>query len=141
MKVFFLVHETARKRCADYAIAAPDGWMVRFSEPKRKDIQSDKFHAMIGDIAKQCRFMEKKLDADDWKRLLVDAFAKVMRDAQTPIHHDGRVLPSLDFTRVVQLGIQTSEFYVKEAAQFIEYLYSYGAEHDVIWTEPKVQDF
>lgn len=137
MKTFFLVHEEARKRCSEYAMNAPDGWMVRYSEPKRKDIQNEKFHAMIGDIAKQCEFMGKKLDADDWKRLLVDMFAKVMRDLGTPLHHDGRVIPSLDFERVVQLGIQTRDFYVAEACNFIEYLYAFGADRDVRWSEPR----
>ena len=113
--------------------------MVQISEPKRKDVQNAKIHAMIGDIAKQCMFIGQKMDADDWKRLLVDMFAKVMRDLGTPLHHDGRVIPSLDFERVVQLGIQTRDFYVKEAAEFIEYLYAFGADNLVIWSEP-VQD-
>ena len=139
-KVFILVHSTARSLAADYVKnIAPDGWMVQISEPKRKDVQNAKIHAMIGDIAKQCMFMGKKMDSDDWKRLLVDMFAKVMRDMGTPLHHDGRVIPSLDFERVVQLGIQTRDFYVKEAAEFIEYLYAFGADNLVIWSEP-VQD-
>jgi hypothetical protein len=119
---------------------APDGWMVTVQEPTKKRIQEEKYHAMIGDIAKQVDFMGSKRDADDWKRLLVDAFAAAMRDAGTPIHHDGRVLPSLDFARVVQLGIQTKDFYVKEAAEFIEYLYSFGAMNNVDWSEPAERD-
>lgn len=94
------------------------------------------YHAQISDIAKQCTFMGRKHDADDWKRLLVDAFAKVMRDAGTPIHHDGRVLPSLDFERVVQMGIQTRRFYKAEASEFVEFLYAWGSQENVIWTEP-----
>ena len=135
-KVFNLVHQQARDNCSAFAQNAPDGWRVVFSEAKRKDVQSDKFHAMIGDIARHVTFAGKKYDADDWKRLLVDAFSQAMRDAGTPLHHDSRVIPSLDFQRVVQLGIQTREFYVKEAAQFIEYLYAYGSENDVEWSEP-----
>ena len=136
-RVFILAHAQARHNAAKYINEAPIGHMVVVTEPKRKDIQNEKYHAMLGDIAKCCTFMANKQDADDWKRLLVDAFAKVMRDAGTPIHHDGRVMPSLDYQRVVQLGIQTKDFYVKEAAQFIEYLYSFGAENNVRWTEPK----
>ena len=136
-RIFILAHTQARANAARYIHAAPDGHMVTVSEPKRKDLQNDKFHAMLSDIAKVCLFMGTKQHADDWKRLLVDSFAKVMREAGTPLHHDGRVIPSLDFQRVVQLGIQTKDFYVKEAAEFIEYLYSYGAEHSVLWTEPK----
>jgi len=139
-RTFILVDDQVRRRAADYILKeAPAGHMVIVSEPKRKEIQNAKFHAMIEDIARQCTFMGEKRDAECWKRLLVDAFAKVMRDAGTPIHHDGRVIPSLDFQRVVQLGIQTKDFYVKEAAQFVEYLYSYGSENDVKWTEPKAQ--
>lgn len=138
-KTFIFSHKTARALAAEFCMSAPDLWMVRFSEPKRKNIQSDKFHAMIGDISKQCTFMGKKWNQDDWKRFLVDAFAKVMRDDGTPLHHDGRIVPSLDGERVVQLGIQTAEFRVKEASDFIEYLFSWGAENNVVWTDRKSQ--
>ena len=136
-KVYILANPLARANCLEAVKTAQDGYMVVISEPVKKRIQEEKYHAMIGDIAKQSLFMGQKCDVDDWKRLLVDAFAKVMRDAGTPLHHDGRVVPSLDFERVVQLGIQTKDFYVKEAADFIEYLYSYGADKGVVWTEPK----
>ncbi len=135
-QTFFMAHPVARANAIKAVETAPDGWMVQISEPKKKREQEEKYHAMVGDIAKCCTFMDKKHHQDDWKRLLVNAFAKVMREAGTPLHHDGRVMPSLDFTEVVQLGIQTSDFYVKEAAQFIEFLYAYGSENNVRWSEP-----
>lgn len=135
-QTFILVHAEARRRAIQAVQEAPDGFMVQVSEPAKKRIQEEKYHAMIGDIAKQCEFMSGKMDADDWKRLLVDMFSKVMRDLGTPLHHDGRVIPSLDFERVVQLGIQTREFRVAEAANFIEYLYAFGSDRGVIWSEP-----
>ena len=127
--------EVSRKAICRHVLTAPIGHVVRISEPVKKREQEEKYHAMIGDIAKQCTFMGQRWDSEDWKRFLVDAFAKVMRDAGTPLHHDGRVVPSLDGQRVVQLGIQTRNFYVKEAAEFIEYLYAYGADNNVQWTE------
>ena len=133
-QTFILAHDMARANAARAVQAAPDGYMVQVSEPTKKREQEEKYHAMIGDIAKQCEFMGGKLDADDWKRLLVDMFAKVMRDLGTPLHHDGRVIPSLDYERVVQLGIQTRDFWVREAADFIEYLYAFGAEKGVRFT-------
>jgi len=139
-QTFIMAHDAARQRAVQAVKDAPEGHMVVISEPTKKRIQEEKYHAMIGDIAKQCKFMDQRRDLDDWKRLLVDAFAKVMRDAGTPIHHDGRVLPSLDFERVVQLGIQTKDFYVAEAAQFIEYLYAFGADRGVVWSEPKQKE-
>ena len=130
-QTFILAHDMARANAARAVQAAPDGYMVQISEPTKKREQEEKYHAMIGDIAKQCEFMGGKLDADDWKRLLVDMFAKVMRDLGTPLHHDGRVIPSLDYERVVQLGIQTRDFWVREAADFIEYIHAFGAEKGV----------
>lgn len=135
-QTYVMAHAIARQRALQAVQQAPEGYMVVVSEPKRKDIQNEKYHAMLSDIAKVCLFMGNKQHPDDWKRLLVDSFAKVMREAGTPLHHDGRVMPSLDYQRVVQLGIQTKDFYVKEAAEFIEYLYSYGAENGVVWSEP-----
>ncbi|TFW15915.1 recombination protein NinB [Duganella callida] len=134
-RTFFLAHEQARRNVADFAQKAPDGWMVVFSEPRKKRAQEEKYHAMIAEIASQVEHIGRKWDADDMKRLLVDEFADEMRLAGTPLHHDGRVTVSFDGRRTVQLGIQTAEFYVKEAAQFIEFLYAFGAARDVVFSE------
>ena len=136
-QTFILAHLTARKRAAQAVAEAPDGHMVVISEPRKRRIQEEKYHAMIGDIARQVEHIGRKWDAEDMKRLLVDEFADEMRAAGTPLHHDGRVIPSLDGRRIVQLGIQTREFTVKEAAQFIEYLLAFGSERNVKWTEPE----
>ena len=136
-RIFILRSEEIRRRCQEAVWKADDNDRVTISQPVKSRDQEEKYHSMIGDIAKVALFMGNKHHPDDWKRLLVDAFAKVMRDAGTPLHHDGRVIPSLDFERVVQLGIQTKDFYSAEASQFIEYLYSYGAELDVVWSDAK----
>lgn len=132
---FFLVHEQARRNAAAYCMEAPAGWMVVFSEPAKKRAQEEKYHAMIGEIARQVEHIGRKWDADDMKRLLIDEFADEMRLAGTPLHHDGRVIPSFDGRRIVQLGIQSRDFYVKEAAQFIEFLYAFGAQRSVTFSE------
>jgi len=134
-RVFKFSHLTARKLAAAYCLNAPDSYVCTIDAPKRSTEQNEKMHAMIGDIAKCVPFMGKLINRDDMKRLLVDAFAKVMRDAGTPLHHDGRVVPSLDGERVVQLGIQTKDFRVREASEFVEYLYAFGAENGVTWSE------
>lgn len=134
-KTFFLAHDQARRSVAEFARTAPDGWMVVFSEPRKKRAQEEKYHAMIGEIAAQVEHIGRKWPPDDMKRLLVDEFAEEMRLAGTPLHHDGRVTISFDGRRTVQLGIQTAEFYVKEAAQFIEYLYAFAAQRGVTLSE------
>lgn len=140
-RTFVLAHAEARRRAATYCMEAPDGHVVRFSEPEKKREQEEKYHAMIGEISKTLPFMGEMLDKEEWKRLLVDAFVRVMRaDAQAtgkpdPFPGQGRVRPSLDGSGVVQLGVQTRRFTVPIAAQFIEYLYSYGTQHGVVFKE------
>jgi len=138
---FFFVHEQARRNAAAFCMEAPDGWMAVFSEPVKKRVQEEKYHAMIGEIAKVMPFMGEMVDIETWKRLLVDAFVRVMReDARgtgkpDPFNDQGRVVPSLDGSGVVQLGVQTRRFSVAMAAQFIEYLAAFGAQAGVEFKE------
>lgn len=134
-KTVILVGELQRRTAAQYLAEQPLGNVVTFSEPTKKRIQEEKYHAQIGDIAKQTEYAGKQWDADDMKRILIDEFADEMRNAGTPLHHDGRLIPSENGRRVIQLGIQSREFWVKEASQFIEFLNAWGADRGVVWTE------
>ena len=115
---------------------SPDGYLApRPSAPKKRRVQEEKYHAMIGDIAKQVDLVGERRDVEDAKRLLIDAFARVMAANGTPLRQQGRIIPSLDGSGFVQLGIQSRRFTVSEASEFIEYLYAFGAEHGVVWSE------
>lgn len=135
-KTFIFAHQQARLRASSYCMEAPDGWMAVFSEPTKKRIQEEKYHAQIGDIAAQSEYAGRRWDEDDMKRILIDEFADEMRNSGTPLHHDGRLIPSENGRRVIQLGIQSRDFYVKEAAAFIEFLNAWGADRGVIFKEP-----
>lgn len=130
-RFFILAHQTARTRATQAVAEAPDGYTVRIAPPSRNGEQNARMHAMIGDIAKQWQFMGKRWHEEDMKRLLIDMFAETMRQLGTPLHHDGRVVPSIDGKRVVQLGIQSRDFYVKEAAEFIEWLTCFAVENNI----------
>ena len=132
LKIFYLVHDQAKSN-AKKAIDDPmyAGWKVTISPPAKSRGQECKFHAMIGDIANSKKFVfmgTTEWDQEDIKRLLVDSFSKVKQSMGEPLSQGGRVIPSLDFTGTVQLGIQTRKFTKKEGSDFIEYLFSYGAE-------------
>lgn len=134
-QVFVLNHGAARRHAAQFAMTAPDGWVASFGEQRKKRIQEEKYHAMIGDIARQVDLIGERRDKDDAKRLLIDAFARVMAAAGTPLRQSSRILPSLDGSGFVQMGIQSRKFSVKEASEFIEYLYAFGAEYGVVWSD------
>lgn len=91
----------------------------------RSNQQNDLFHALIDKIYKAMKVVGSAWSADDWKRLLIDQWA----------HETGRkigkVAPSLDGERVVQLGLQSHKFTVEEGSEFIEWLMAWMAEKGI----------
>ena len=79
-KTFILAHPQARKLAQEHIQSAPDGFMVTVSEPKKRRIQEERYHAMIGEIAKQCDYHGRKLGQESWKRLLVEAMVFILRE-------------------------------------------------------------
>ena len=139
-RIYRLVHAEARRRAAEDCKTAPEGFMVTIQEPTKRRIQEEKYHAMLGDLSKQSQYAGRKWDTEDTKRILIDEFAAEMRMAGSPLHNDSRIIPSQDGLRIIQLNIRSSEFHVKEAAQFIEFLYAWGTDRDVVWTEPRQRE-
>lgn len=140
-KIFRLAHETARRLAIECVRAAPDGWVVRVGEPVKSRAQEEKYHAQIGDIAKQYEFCGRKWEPEDMKRLLIDQFKReTINDPEfAQAWKDMGVVdmaPSLDGSGVVMLGVQSRKFPKKLASGFVEYLYSFGAEVGVRWSEP-----
>ena len=91
--------------------------------------QEQKYHAMIGEIAKQAQHLGSVWTADDWKRLLLDKFAR-----ETGKTH-GKVIPNLDKSGVVEVGIQSRHFNRAEGSEFIEWLHCWGAENGVTYSD------
>jgi hypothetical protein len=89
---------------------------LEVKQARRSTDQNDMFHALIANISKAMATAGSKWTPDDWKRLLIDQWA----------HETGRkigkVAPSLDGERVVQLGLQSHKFTVEESSEFITWL-------------------
>jgi len=91
----------------------------------RSSDQNDMFHAIIHQIYLAMRVAGSTWSADDWKRLLIDQWA---HETDRKI---GKVAPSLDGQRVVQLGWQTHKFTIPDATEFIEWLLAWCAEKGI----------
>jgi len=98
------------------------------AESKTRD-QEEKYHAMLGEIATQAQHLGAKWSTEDWKRLLVDLFAK-----ETGLQ-GGKIIPSLDGQGIVQLGLQTRNFTKEQAMEFITFLEAWGATNGIIFKE------
>lgn len=119
-------------------------WRIRIDEYDEKTrLQEEKYHAMLGDIARQAKHLNQALDLDSWKRLCVKQFADDCIENDIPRLADYwnrnavRLMPSLDGRSLVALGQQTRDFPKYVAAGFIEWLYHYGAENEIEWSEPE----
>jgi hypothetical protein len=95
----------------------------------RSDEQNAKYHAMLSEIASQTQHMGAKWDAESWKRFLVYEFCKQLGLPQ------GQIVPSLDGSGIVQLGLQTRDFSKERAAEFIEFLEAWAAEKEIIFKD------
>ena len=87
--------------------------------------QEEKYHAMINDIAKQAKHLGAKWSSEDWKRLLVDQFLREEANIQ------GKIIPNLDGTGIVQLGFQTRKFTKEQASEFVEWLYAWSGNNGI----------
>ena len=113
------------------ALATGRKMTLEIKDASRTNDQNDKFHAMIGDIAKQAQHLGAKWDAEDWKRLLVDEFWKQQGITA------GRVIPNLSGDGIVQLGMQTSKFDKNQASEFVEFLQAWATDNGVTLNEPR----
>lgn len=115
--------------------------------PAKSRAMEAKYHAMIGEIAEVWEHFGRKWDAADLKRLLLDQFRRdTIKDPAFQqlwwSMGEAQMVPSIDGSGFVMLGVQSRKFPAKLAAGFIEWLYAFGAELKIEWSnevkrEPK----
>ncbi|SCX93454.1 NinB protein [Nitrosospira sp. Nl5] len=120
------VQKDFAKQCIDQA---PGDFVCTIKKATRREEQSEKFHAMCGDVARQCKYMSRWLTKDQWKVLFISGHA-----VATGIGAD--VVPGLEgeFTNIRESSAQMS---ISRMASVIEYVAAYGADKGVVWSEPK----
>lgn len=114
------------------AYGKPFEFILRY--PTRSDRQNALYHALISDMARQLKHLGQDLPLEFWKAGLVDLFANEKEQMGEPLKHKGAIMPALDGSgRFISIRPSTTKFSVKEANEFIEFLFSYGAENGVRW--------
>lgn len=91
----------------------------------RTQSMNAKIHAVCGEIANQASHLGARWDAESWKRFLVDAWAHETN------RRIGKIAPSLDGERVVQLGMQTRNFTKNECCEFLDWVQVWCATNGV----------
>lgn len=117
--IFRLVHQQARDRAVEAVRNAPDGWIVRVTEPTRSLESNAKLWAMLNDISKQVIWHGRWLQSEDWKHIFTASLKQM------------QVVPNLDNTGFVALGMSTSKMTKREMSDLIELIMAFGAQNNV----------
>lgn len=88
----------------------------------RRLLQNDKMWCMLTDISEQVVWYSQKLTPAEWKDVFTAAMKKL------------KVVPGIDGGFVV-IGGHTSKMTVAEMSEMIEFMYAFGAQHNVVWKE------
>jgi NinB protein len=99
-------------------------YTLRTTPPRASDELTARMHCAIRDVAQQVMWAGENLSEEDWKRLLVAAV------------FGQRVLPSPGGNGFVVLDRRTSRMSGPMKHDLTEYVYAFGAERGVIFTEP-----
>lgn len=118
-QTFILAHPTARQRAIEAIKAAPEGYQVVVSEPRRNLAQNARMWACLGEIAEQVDWYGQKLTADEWKDVLSAALRKQ------------KVVPGIDQGAFVVIGQRTSQMTKSEMMDLIALAEAFGAERGV----------
>ena len=120
-------------------LACIRGWQgkctILVRDPVKSREQEEKYHAIIGEIAASERLYGKKLPAESWKRLLIDAFKHDTKDdpdlaAEWAKFGSMELLPALNHAGFVAVGEQSRNFSKKLASAFIEWLLAFQSGAD-----------
>jgi len=122
-RIYFLVHSTARKLAAAQVMLAPDGFVVEIKPPTRSLEQNARLWSMLNEIAAQVEWYGRKLDSESWKHIFSSSLRKM------------DVVPNLDGTGFVALGLSTSKMSKRELSDLMELISAFGAEHDVKFSD------
>ena len=123
-KIFRLVHDTSRKLAQEYIKNAPDGFICRIEPPTRTLEQSALMWALLAEISSSVQWYGRKLSSEDWK-IVFSASLKKMD-----------VVPNIENTGFVALGLSTSKMTKKEMSDLIELIYAFGSQQGVKFNEP-----
>lgn len=106
--------------------AAPQDAIVTIRPANRTNAQNDKLWALLTDLSVAMP-EGRKHTPEVWKALVMHACE---HDVQFVLGLNGEPFPT---------GFRSSRLTKAQMADLIEWIYQYGAEHGVVWSEPKTE--
>ena len=128
-RIFRLSHDTARRLAAAQCALAPDGYIVTIRAPTRSLEQNARLWAILTDISAQVEWYGRKLSSEDWKHIFTSSLQKM------------DVVPNLEGTGFVALGLSTSTMSKRELSDLMTLTEGFGAENEVQWSAQTLEEF
>jgi len=121
--------EKDRQRVIDWIKLAPLETRVEIKGPKRTLPQNDRMWAMLTDIVKQKKTIDgKRFTTDEWKAIFMEALGR-----------EQIALPTIDGRNFFTIGHSSSNLGKQEMSDLIELMFAWGAENDVVWSDPELR--
>lgn len=116
--LYRLVHTQARNRAKEAIDNAPDGWVVKVTEPTRNLEQNAALWAKLEEVSNSVEWYGNKLTPEEWKTVFTAALKKE------------KVVPGINGGFVV-LGQSTSRMGKSEFSDLLELINSFMAEQRI----------
>jgi hypothetical protein len=105
------------------------GTRVEVRGPRRTLPQNDKMWAMLTDIARQRKTIDnREFTPEQWKSIFMEALG-----------HEQDILPKLNNDGFFTVDTSTSKLSEAEMSDLIEFMFSWGAEVGVEWSDPNLR--
>lgn len=105
----------------------PKTFVISDYKDSRTNEQNSKMWAMLTDISKQKEWSGSLRSPEDWKDIMTASLKMANNESL-------QAVPGVE-GGVVILGLHTSKMSLKDLSDLIEYLYMFGANNNVEWTE------
>ena len=130
-RTIILAHATARQGAMHAVAHAPDGYRVTIEPPKRTDGQNERFHAIVGDIAKSgLPWAGKRRSPAQWKGLTVSGHAVATGEG-------AEMVPGLE-GEYVNLRESTALMSIKRGSSLIEYTTAFALNNGVLLRDTRI---
>jgi hypothetical protein len=122
-KQVYRITATNRRHVAERVANLPEGYVIKAGPATRTLEANAAMWAMLTDISKQVVWHGRKLDAESWKHI----FSSSLRKQD--------VVPNLDGTGFVVMGVSTSSMTKAEMSELLELIAAFGTQHSVRFSE------
>lgn len=100
--------------------------VVTLGRESRTASQNARLWPMLEDISKHVEWYGRKYSKEEWKDIITGSFRKC------------EFVPNIDGSGFVVVGLSTSAMNKSTFSDLIEFIFSFGSDKDVPWSDPSI---